>query len=199
MRPTAIVLAAGIDAVRVGQAEADLRGRPLLAYALEAVALVAGDVILAIAPDAPVPTLSAGLASQIRVTRDAGAHAGPLAGLGTALDAVPHDADSVIVVGGDMPELVPAVLSALVDALAADERLGVVMLASDPPAPLPMALRPWVAVPALHELPGGWPPGAARPVGAVPAAVVPAARWRALDPDGRTLRDVDTPADLGRA
>jgi molybdopterin-guanine dinucleotide biosynthesis protein A len=29
------------------------------------------------------------------------------------------------------------------------------------------------------------------------AAVVPATEWRALDPDGATLRDIDRPADLG--
>jgi molybdopterin-guanine dinucleotide biosynthesis protein A len=32
----------------------------------------------------------------------------------------------------------------------------------------------------------------------VPSRAVPSAEWRAVDPEGRTLRDVDTPADLDR-
>jgi hypothetical protein len=35
-------------------------------------------------------------------------------------------------------------------------------------------------------------------INAVPAATLPVADWVRLDPDGRTLRDVDTPADLER-
>jgi hypothetical protein len=30
----------------------------------------------------------------------------------------------------------------------------------------------------------------------VPASAVPSAAWRAIDPEGRTLRDIDTPGDL---
>jgi hypothetical protein len=30
----------------------------------------------------------------------------------------------------------------------------------------------------------------------MPSVSVPAATWRALDPDARTLRDIDTPEDL---
>ena len=51
----------------------------------------------------------------------------------------------VLVVGGDMPWIVPAVLLLLVDALVADTTLGAATLEADPPTALPMAVRPWLA------------------------------------------------------
>jgi molybdopterin-guanine dinucleotide biosynthesis protein A len=61
---------------------------------------------------------------------------------------------------------------------------------------LPLAVRPSLAAPAvtglLHEDRRALRGLLAR----VPSAVVPAQAWRALDPDGRTLRDVDTRDDL---
>ena len=134
--------------------------------------------------------------------RDAVAHRGPLAGLAAGLVAL-ADIDrgfdaAAVVVGGDMPHLVPAVLELLRGRRR--RRSGRRRRHARG--------RPAVRAPARR------PPVARRPVvdallrddrralrallDRLTVAVVPAATWRALDPDGRTLDDVDTPADLER-
>jgi molybdopterin-guanine dinucleotide biosynthesis protein A len=133
------------------------------------------------------------------VARDGAAHRGPLAGLAAglaALGAGTPGADRALVVGGDMPSLVPAVLQALVEALVADARLGAVTLEADPPAILPMAVRSSLAAPAADALLAGDRRALRGLLTRVPSAVIPASAWRALDPDARTLRDVDAPGDM---
>ena len=95
-----------------------------------------------------------------------------------------------------MPTLVPAVLALLAGALARDPSLGVACLEAEPVSPLPAAVRPSVAGPAAEALLAADRRSLRGLLAAVPTVVVPAADWRALDPDGATLRDVDTPDDL---
>ena len=71
-------------------------------------------------------------------------------------------------------------------------------LDAPPQAPLPMPLRPAAAGPgALACLAAGRRSLRAL-LDAIPATTLPAAEWRALDPGGETLRDIDTPGDLAR-
>jgi molybdopterin-guanine dinucleotide biosynthesis protein A len=196
-----IVLAGGASS-RFGSNKlaATLDGRPLLDHALGAVAEVAGPVVLMIAPGAPVPPLPAGLDARLSVARDDALHGGPLAGLvaglrhASALDGVTPDAVA-LVLGGDMPGARPDVLRLLIDALAARPDVGALALESDAPAPLPLAIRhsAW-SVPA-RLLDSGRRSLLAL-LDEVGAGRVPPSEWRALDPAGDTLRDVDTPADL---
>ena len=94
-----------------------------------------------------------------------------------------------------MPSLEPAVLHLLVDAID-PETSAAVLEGDDRARPLPMALRRNDAEAAARRLLAD----GERRLRALPttlgAAVVPAATWRVLDPDGGTLRDVDVPADL---
>jgi molybdopterin-guanine dinucleotide biosynthesis protein A len=196
----AIVLAGGASS-RFGtdKLAADFDGRPVLHHALEVVAATCNYVILVVAPDAPTPSLPASLREMVALARDDVAHDGPLAGLAAGLAACPPDDEVAIVVGGDMPTLQADVLRLLEEALDADAALGAATLEADPPSVLPMAVRPSVAAPEVAALLAANRRALRGLLAAVPSVVVPAAQWRALDPDGRTLRDIDTPEDLANS
>ena len=190
----AIVLAGGRSR-RFGRDKLaeSVEGRPLLERAIAAVLTVVdpGDVVVVAGPGA-APAVPAGL----RVAHDAVAGEGPLAGLLAGLDAHDPRVDRVVVVGGDMPDLVPAVLTTLVEAL--DGAPAALLEAGDRVRALPMAVR---RGPALGTAQALFAAGERR-LRAVPLALgptmVPAATWRAADPAGATLRDIDTREDLAR-
>lgn len=191
----AIVLAGGASS-RFGadKMTADLDGRPLLHHALAAVDDLAGTIVLVLAPDAPTPALPA-LRSHSIVAHDLAMHQGPLAGLAAGLAALPPEIERAVLVGGDMPSLVPAVLLRLLSALD-DHALAAATLEAEPAASLPMAVRPLVVGAAAGELLAEGRRALRAVLTRVPAVIVPAAVWRTDDPDGATLRDVDTRRDL---
>jgi molybdenum cofactor guanylyltransferase len=191
---SAIVLAGGRSS-RFGSAKLDvqLEGRSLLDHAIQAVASVASETIVVVAPDAPSPDLAPG----VRMVRDPEAFGGPLVGLGAGLDAA--TTELAIVVGGDMPRLRPAVLASMLAALEAADGLAAVVLEDvDGPRPLPLALRVEDArLGVAATLAAGQ--GSLRAfVDELDAQVIAADVWRPLDPDGDTLVDVDRPEDLDR-
>jgi molybdopterin-guanine dinucleotide biosynthesis protein A len=197
VRSAAIVLAGGASSRFGGDKLAAVYlGRPVLHHALASAAAVADPVVLVLAPGAPLPALPAGLDRSLLIARDAVAHQGPLAGLAGGLAALPAGVERAIVVAGDMPALVPAVLRALLDAIGPDAGVAVASLEADPTSPLPMAVRPSLAGPAITALLAADRRSLRALLEAVPSVVVPAATWRRLDPDAATLRDVDTPGDL---
>ena len=194
----AIVLAGGASS-RFGSDKlaAELDGRPLLHHALEAVAEVAGRIIVVVAPDAAAPSMPPALVDRVTITRDPVAHAGPLAGLGAGLAAVRDEPPRIaLVVGGDMPSLVPGVLRLLLDALAADPGQAAMSLAASPEAPLPMVVCPTAVSEAITACLAADRRSLRALLDVVPSAKVPEAAWRALDPAGTTLADVDRPGDL---
>jgi molybdopterin-guanine dinucleotide biosynthesis protein A len=199
MRTTAIVLAGGA-ASRFGgdKLAAELRGRPVLHHALLAVDAVADGIVVVVGPEDPAPTWPAGLRAEPRLARDAVAHRGPLAGIATGLAwlAPPADDDLALVVAGDMPSLVPKVLRALVGELAADAALAAAWLEADPFAPLPMAIRPAAVAGPIADVLDRERRALRALLDMVPGRALPAATWRALDPAGATLVDIDTRDDL---
>ena len=208
--PAAIVLAGGASS-RFGSDKlaADLDGRPVLEHTVAALAAVASPIVLVLAPGATVPAFAGAVAAPaaVLIARDPVAFGGPLAGLAAGLEALaatpaPSASGSAsgiaLVVGGDMPHLVPAVLRRLCDTLVADPALAAVTLQADPFSALPMAVRPSLVIDAARAIRDGSGRRSLRALlDAVPSAQVPAATWLALDPAARTLRDIDTPADLG--
>lgn len=186
----AIVLAGGRSS-RFGRDKlAELvHGRPLLELAIEAVRAMTDDiVVVAASHGAPLAP------RDMRVVRDARPFEGPLVALGTGLSS--SAADRIIVVAGDMPSLVPAVLQRMVDALDDEHIDAVILETTGRPALLPMALRRTAAASVVARLVVA---GVSR-LGALPEALgassLPAAAWRLDDPEGATLRDIDAEEDL---
>lgn len=187
-----IVLAGGRSA-RFGRDKLaePLDGRPLLDHAIDSAAAVAVDVIVVLAPGAPSPSSGA----RFVAVHDPEAFGGPLVGLLAGLEAAREP--FAIVVGGDMPGLRPGVLAMLVDRLEATESADAVVLDDGGRMrPLPLAVRVGSATAAaasaldrgarsLHALLDG-----------MHLDVLPEQEWRAIDPEGATLRDIDRPADL---
>ena len=165
-------------------------GRPLLHHAIGAVQAVADDVVVVVGPD-----LDPFLPEGVRLVHDAAAFEGPLAGLAAGLDAMDPVVEHVVVVGGDMPTLQPTVLWRLIAALGGSIDLALLELQGEA-VPLPMAVRRTAAIAAVR----GLLDDDERRLRALPAvlrtSVVAEVTWQRDDPDGATLRDVDTPADV---
>lgn len=190
----ALVLAGGAGRRFGGdKLAASLDGRPLLDHAILAAAAVADRVVVVVAADGPLPALPADAPVPVSVARDAAAGRGPLAGVLGGLDALGlPPAAVVLVLAGDAPRVPPSVLGLLAAAPATDRPAAV--LEADPGAPLPCAVRAGPAAAAARAaLAAGDAPLRAL---VADAAVVPAAAWRAVDPAGLALRDVDRPGDL---
>jgi molybdopterin-guanine dinucleotide biosynthesis protein A len=196
-RPVGIVLAGGASS-RFGsdKVTAPFEGRPLVHHALERLAEATDRIILVLAPDADVPPLPSVLVGRIDVARDAATHRGPLAGLAAALDVAPEPAGTAIVVGADMPHLDAAVLELLGSTLNRHPGTGAAILEADPTATLPMAIDIELARLAANALLADDRRSLRALVDALHALVVPAATWRAIDPDARTLDDIDLATDV---
>jgi molybdenum cofactor guanylyltransferase len=189
-RVSAIVLAGGKSA-RFGRDKLaePIDGRPLLDHAIAAVRPLASEVLVVAGPDA-TPALPEG----VTLVRDPVAYEGPLVGLLAGLRAAREPV--AIVVGGDMPTLVASVLEALVDALE-DGTVDVVILEYDGRArPLPMTVRRTSALTTTGRLVASGDRRLRALTEALPTLTIPESAWRALDPEARTIRDVDIPGDL---
>lgn len=189
-RVTAIVLAGGRSS-RFGRNKLaePIGGQPLLEYAIDAVRPFASEILVVVAPEAsqPVPP-------NATLVHDPSPFQGPLAGLLAGLDAAREAI--VLVAAGDMPELFPAVVDALLASLDDIEIDAAVLEHAGRPRPLPMAMRRDPArVTAAALIDAGERRLRSLPE-ALATAVITEATWRAFDPDGRTMRDIDTPADL---
>ncbi len=189
-RVAAIVLAGGRSA-RFGRDKLvePIDGRPMLDHAIVAVGAVATEVVVV----GPSDGTSVARPGVTRVN-DEIPFEGPLAGLAAGLHALDPGVERLLVVGGDMPTLVPAVLDRLVAAL--DRHEASVLADDDGPRPLPMAIRRSVASPAADRLIGSGERRLRALLRELDVDVVPPSTWRALDPTGQTLRDVDVPEDL---
>jgi molybdopterin-guanine dinucleotide biosynthesis protein A len=196
-RPIGIVLAGGASR-RYGSDKitAPLDGRPLVHHALERIAQCVDEIILVLAPNTEVPPLPPDLDGRITIARDPTPHGGPLAGLATALDKTGDRTPAIaLVVGADMPRLAPAVMQLLVAKLEDEPGTGAAILESDPPATLPMAVATDLATLAANALLAENRRSLRALLDALHATTIPAATWRALDPDGHTLDDIDLPTD----
>ena len=189
-RVAAIVLAGGRSS-RFGRDKLaePIDGRPMLDHAIDAVRAIATEIIVVVARDGtPV------LPPDVTVAHDARAYEGPLAGLATGLAGLEPAVERIVVVGGDMPTLVPAVLRRMIDRLEGHD---LVVLADDVgPRPLPMALRRSRGSPAVERLLGSGERRLRALLSDLDVVVLEPASWRADDPSGQTLRDVDVPGDL---
>jgi molybdenum cofactor guanylyltransferase len=189
-RVAAIVLAGGRSS-RFGRDKLaePIDGRPMLDHAIDAVRAIATEIVVVAARDG-TPVLPAG----VTVAHDGRAYEGPLAGLATGLAGLEQAVERIVVVGGDMPTLVPAVLRRMIDRLEGHD---LAVLADDiGPRPLPMALRRSRVGPAVERLLGSGERRLRALLSDLDVVVLEPATWRVDDPSGQTLRDVDVPDDL---
>lgn len=199
---TGIVLAGG-QSRRFGSDKLLVKvdGTPVLAKAIGCVELVADRVIVA-GPALPEGFVAA--RASVTLIRDEKPSEGPLVALANVLGAMGQSdpgRDLAVVVGGDMPRLVPAVLTAMLESLAADPALQAVVL-EVPGAPrsqvLPLALRSAAAAREARAMLATADRSMRALVESLATLELPAREWQPLDPNGDTLMDVDTPDDLSR-
>jgi molybdenum cofactor guanylyltransferase len=189
-RVTALILAGGRSS-RFGRDKLaePIGGRPMLDHVVERVREVASDIIVIAAagttPDVP---------GDVEIIRDDMPFEGPLAGLGEGLRAVDPGVERVIVVGGDMPTVVPAVLARLIGAL--DRREAAVLADEARARPLPLAIRREVGSAAVGDLVDAGERRLRALLERLDVEVIPYETWLEDDPAGESLRDVDVPDDL---
>jgi molybdopterin-guanine dinucleotide biosynthesis protein A len=169
----------------------EVGGMPLLHHAVHALAGVVDDVVVVLAPGVVPP----GLPPGVRTTHDPTEGEGPLAGLHQGLLAAVR-ADEALVVGGDMPELQPAVLREMLRVLEEAGTDAVALQDAGRPRPLPCALRTWPAADASHALLHAGRRRLRDLLDSLRTAVIDEEAWTAIDPERRTLIDVDEPGDL---
>ena len=189
-RVGAVVLAGGRSS-RFGRDKLaePIDGRPMLDHATDAVWVLAQEVIVVATPGSPLAP-----SGGVRIVTDPIAFEGPLAGLVTGLRAHEPTVDRVLVVGGDMPTLVPAVLDRMLQEL--DDHELAVLADDERPRPLPMAIRRSAGLDAAERLLEDGERRLRALLEVLETTVIPAAAWRTDDPEGATLRDVDEPGDL---
>ena len=189
-RVTGVVLAGGRSS-RFGhdKLEALIDGRSLLSNAIDGVTPASTEILVIAAPDA-APRLPA----SATLIHDPVAFEGPLAGVAAGLRAA-HES-IVLVVGGDMPTLVGAVVESMLVALDVPGVEAVVLEHEGRARPLPIALRRESALAAADVLLADGERRLRALSEALEITVIPETTWRALDPYGMTVRDIDTPADL---
>ena len=168
-------------------------GGPLFWRPLRALATAVGEIVLVIGAEAPEPPLPL-LGTPVHVVRDLTPHQGPLVALDSALASVP--ADWALLVGGDMPDVKPALLRAMVER-ARRSAADVVALADGTDAwPMPAVFRVAAARSVSARLVAGGERRLRAIVGELEAERLGEEFWSLHDPAGSWRRDVDRPADL---
>ena len=183
---SAIVLAGG-QSRRMGRDKAliDYQGWPIIVHVINTLRAVADDIV--------VVTNRSDLYSSFgaRVVADYDPPCGPLGGIAVGLQAVNHDV--AVVVACDMPFLNVPLLRWLID--LAEGVDAVVPQMGDEFEPLHAVYRQKCHDPIVQRLARG-----ERRVISFFADVrlrsVPEPEWRALDPAGRSLINLNTPGDL---
>jgi len=204
MRPTAdgAVIAGGRSG-RYGTDKrfAELDGVPLLARTVAVLRPLVDDLQVVVADPADrtavvgslARTLGADVAASVRVTVDARPGIGPAAGLETALGEA--RGDLVLVVATDHPALAPGVLALLVERARACGAGAVALRGPHGPEPF-LAVYRRASLDAVRASLDGGERRMQALLTALHPEVIDEAEWRALDPAGRTLADVDAPPDL---
>lgn len=189
---TAVVLAGGRSS-RFGSDKLafEIDGRTMLEHAVAAVTAVTSHVVLVLAPDVEMP--AALDSTTVAIVHDPTAFEGPLAGLAAALAMIERPV--ALVVAGDMPRMVPAVLQRLASTVGPD-RPAVNLEVPRRVQPLPMAISVEAARPVAAALLERGERSLRALLTELGTASIPAPVWLSLDPAGATIRDVNRPGDL---
>jgi molybdopterin-guanine dinucleotide biosynthesis protein A len=172
---------------------ADLGGRPLLHHAIERTLEICPAVVVVLSPGGREPSVPSG---SVAFARDEVEHEGPLAGMTAGLASCPSQL--ALVVGGDMPGLEPEVVRALLRAIEETGSVAAVLSDGGAARPLPVVVRTDPALAAARRLLTAGRRRLRDLLAEVPTVLVDEPTWTALDPERRTLLDVDEPTDLDR-
>ncbi len=145
-----------------------------------------------VSPEVPKPDLPSG--PLLRLAHDPVEGQGPLAGLAAGLAEV--GTELALAAAGDMPDLSVHVLVELVGQARESGAEATALEQGGPVRPLPVVLRVEPARRAAHELLGRGERSLTGLLAALRVTSLDESTWRALDPEGRTFRDVDRPEDL---
>jgi molybdenum cofactor guanylyltransferase len=191
---TGVVLAGGASR-RFGSDKlaSDLGGRPLLHHAIERLLDVCDEVVVVLPPRGDEPPVPRG---SVVFARDDVEHEGPLAGMASGLAVV--SSERAVVAGGDMPGLDPDVVRELLRASEETGAVAAVLADGGDGRPLPCVVRTEPALAAARRLLAAGRRRLQDLQAEVPTVLVDEPTWTALDPERRTLLDVDEPADLDR-
>ena len=172
----------------------EVEGRPILHRAILALDEVCDRVVVVLGAEAPEPSMPAGL--HVAFARDAMPDEGPLRGLHAGLDAT--DTAWACVVGGDMPDLQPSVMEEMLRAARETGAVAVALSDGGEARPLPLIVASHRGRQAVATLLEAGDRSLRQLFGAVTTVVVDEPSWTSLDPDRRTLVDVDEPDDMER-
>ena len=170
-------------------------GTPLLARTVATVRGLVDDVQVVVARAEDRDLVHATVGDDVMVGLDARPDVGPAAGLETALAGARHPL--VLVVATDHPALSVEVLRLLIERAAASDAQAISLTG-------PRGGEPFLAVyrsDALATVRATLDAGTRRMqevLAALEPELIAPDEWRALDPEGRTLADVDVPEDLER-
>jgi molybdenum cofactor guanylyltransferase len=165
---------------------------PLLHHAVLRLAEVCQEVVVVVGPEGSEPDLPIG--ASLRLARDSAEGRGPLAGLAAGLAEV--RTDLALVAAGDMPEMSPAVLEEMLARARESGAEATALEEGGTLRPLPMILRAEPAGVAAQALLGVGERSLRGLLAALRVMGVGESAWRALDPHGTTVHDIDRPEDL---
>ena len=168
-------------------------GGPLFWRPLRALAACCGEVVLVLAASAPEPQLPL-LGTSVRVVRDPVGDQGPLVALAAALAGV--TTEWALLVGGDMPDIKPALLRAMSERGKASTADVVALVDKDEAWPMPALFRVSVARPAAARLVERGERRLRSIVSELNTERLGEPWWSQPDPAGSWRRDIDRPSDL---
>lgn len=169
-------------------------GGPLFWRPLRALATACGEIVLVLATGAAEPQLPL-LGTSVRVVRDPAADQGPLVALASALKGV--TTEWALLVGGDMPDIKPALLRAMSERARASTADVIALADKDEAWPMPALFRVSVARAAAARLVEGGERRLRAIVSELKTERLDEQWWTQHDPAGSWRRDIDRPSDLG--
>jgi molybdenum cofactor guanylyltransferase len=154
---------------------------------------VARPIVVVAAPDQEIPELPA----EVTIVRDPIAGRGPLQGLAAGFSALPDSVELAFATATDVPFLEPTWITRLVELIDDDDLA--IPFTDGYYHPLAAIYRPRVVLPVIEGL---LREDRLRPVflvEAVKTRIVKEAELRIVDPDLRTLRNLNFPGDYEKA
>ena len=192
---TGIVLAGGRSRRFGGDKLAEeIGGRSLLHHPILRLLEVCERVVVVLGADSGEPSMPD--RSRVTITRDARPDEGPLRGIAAGLEVT--DRAWAAVAGGDMPDLQPDVLREMLRAARETGAVAVALSDGGEARPLPLVVATDRGRDAVATLLDAGERSLRQLLDAVTTVVVDEPSWTSLDPERRTLVDVDEPRDVER-